>query len=308
VLHDRASARSLGILRAAVFTIWLGDLLREPITDLARLPVDLFDPLGVLKLVPAEVWPVVFSVPFLVTFKWAMVALALPLALGIGPYRLLAVAAALAFTLWQGLSRGMLGVVHREMAILYVTWVLALAPAADAFRLGPLRPPRAAAWYRAPLMAATLAYLLTYAAVGVRRLTAAGPEIFTDGTILRYLVMRSGEPGWWRDGAGLAVLSQPWLAWLVQLAFPVVTLFEVLAPLTLIDRRFRLAWIVVIVPFHLLSWGMMQIFFLQNILLLPFLLHEWAGERAEGSTAEMGEARPAERTEPVQAETAGAGG
>ncbi|HEX7879448.1 MAG TPA: hypothetical protein VF720_08565, partial [Candidatus Eisenbacteria bacterium] len=59
-------------------------------------------------------------------------------------------------------------------------------------------------------------------------------------------------------------------------AFPVVTLAEILAPLVLLNRRFRLAWIVIIVTFHLVSWGMMQIFFLQNILLMPFLLHEWA--------------------------------
>lgn len=283
MLHDRATARSLGILRAAVFTIWLGDLLREPITDLKHLPVAMFQPLGVLRVVPDAAWPIVFSPLFLVALKLAMLALVVPLALGVGPYRILVVMAALLLTLWQGLTRGMLGVVHREMAILYVTYVLALAPAADAFvfrrggsnRTDGDRPPGV---HRAALMVATLLFALTYAAVGVRRLTAGGPGIFFDGTILRYLVVRSAEPGWWVGGAGLWVLGHPWLAWLVQVAFPIITLFEILAPLVLIDGRFRIAWVVVIVAFHAASWGMMQIFFLQNLLLMPLLLVEWAPE------------------------------
>jgi len=287
VLHERATAQSLGILRAAVYTIWLGDLLREPITDLKNLPVWMFEPLGVLKLVPSMAWPVVFSPLFLIALKLVLLGLLVPLVLGRGPYRLLSVTAVCLLIFWQGLTRGMLGVVHREMAILYVTMVLALSPAADAF-VWRGRPGTKDAGdrsradtakldvYRAALMIATLVYTLTYAAVGVRRLTAAGPGIFFDGTILRYLVIRSAEPGWWADGAGLQVLTHPWLSWLVQAAFPVVTLAEILAPPVLLDRRFRLAWIVIIAVFHVMSWGMMQIFFLQNILLMPFLLHEWA--------------------------------
>ncbi len=275
LLHEQASPRALGVVRAWVFTLWLGDLLREPIHELAELPLECFQPIGVLRLLPATVWPAVFTPECLWTLKIGLAVLLLPLILGVGPYRTLAVTACLLLTFWQGLHRGMLSVVHRELALLYVTYTIALFPAADAFSLRRGKKEFASpAMYRAPLVAATLMFCLTYMAVGVRRLTEGGVEIFLDGTILRYVVLRSAEPGFWSEGAGWLVLEHPWLGWLVQTAFPVVTAFEVCAPLCLFSRRFRWAWLVVMLAFHWGSRSMMQIWFLHNVLLMPVLLIE----------------------------------
>lgn len=274
-LHENASPRALGVLRAAVFLIWLGDLLRESFRDLAALPLEMFQPLGLLRLLPAAAWAHVFTLEFFGPFRVVLALLLVALMLGVGPYRLLAPVAWGLLIFWQGLPRGMVGNVHRELALLYVTGIIAFFPATDGFALRPPRRPAGApALYRAPLMAATLVFCLTYVLVGVRRVTWGGPGIFLDDTILRYVVVRSAEPGFWSGGAGLAVLSHPWLARAMEIAFPVVMLFEIAAPLVLFSRRFRLAWAVVIVAFHFGSWSLMQIFFLQNLLLMPFLLLE----------------------------------
>jgi hypothetical protein len=85
---------------------------------------------------------------------------------------------------------------------------------------------------------------------------------------------RSTEPGFWNNGSGWMVLEHPWVAWLVQAGFPVVTLFEVCSPLCLFSRRFRWAWLVVIVAFQVGTYSLMQIWFLHNVLLMPVLLVE----------------------------------
>ena len=43
--------------------------------------------------------------------------------------------------------------------------------------------------------------------------------------------------------------------------FPVVTLFEMFAPLCFISSRFRWMFLIVMLPFHLLAWIVMEIFF-----------------------------------------------
>lgn len=48
--------------------------------------------------------------------------------------------------------------------------------------------------------------------------------------------------------------------------------FEVLAPLCLFSRRFRLAWIPIMVTFHLGTWVLMGIFFLFNLLMIPMFV------------------------------------
>jgi uncharacterized membrane protein len=65
--------------------------------------------------------------------------------------------------------------------------------------------------------------------------------------------------------------------------FVVVTVLEVLAPLCLFSRRFRLLWLGVMVPFHVATLFLMKIFFWQNLILLVLLLagvERWLPSRA----------------------------
>lgn len=97
--------------------------------------------------------------------------------------------------------------------------------------------------------------------------------------------MRSAESGYWNEGAGLWVLTHRWLAMATQVSFPVITAFEILSPLVLFSRPFRLVWLVAILMFHLMSYATMQIFFLQNVLLLPVLLLEFTSPESRPADA-----------------------
>jgi len=56
-----------------------------------------------------------------------------------------------------------------------------------------------------------------------------------------------------------------------RVGFVVVTLFEFLTPLCLLSRKFRYVWLIIIIPFHFLTWLLMNIFFWQNLLLMLVL-------------------------------------
>src|SRR5205823_10496023 len=118
----------------------------------------------------------------------------------------------------------------------------------------------------APMMVIAFMISLTYAFVGTRRLVASAPEIFLDGSIFRYVALCSAQGGAFGHQSGLSPLEQPWPALLLQIGFPIITVLEGLTPLCLISRRFRWVWLVVMVPFHCVTWYLMKIFFLYNIL------------------------------------------
>jgi hypothetical protein len=275
VLHARVSPETLGCARIWVFGIWLVWVFLDPLPDLARYPTEILRPIGVLKLVPAAAWPLLLSAAGLWGLKLALLAGLAALTLGLPGYRPVALVTCVLLTLYQGVIRGLTFTNHSELALLYATWVLALFPAADAMARRRRHSPTAApVMYSAPMQLIALILLTCYSLVGVRRLIESAPAIFFDDTIIRYVAVRAAPARPVFGDMGLAVLEHPWLARLLTLGFPVVGIFEALAPLCLFSRWFRWAWLAVIVPFHVGTWLLMGILFLFNLLMIPMFVTE----------------------------------
>lgn len=275
MLHERISPETLGCARIWVFGIWLVWVFFDPLSDLARYPADTLRPIGILKLVPATAWPLLLSPAGLWGIKLALLTGLAALALGLPGYRTGALLTCALLTLYQGLIRGLTFSNHSELAMLYATWVLALSPAADALAFRRRHPPGAApAMYSAPMQLIALILLACYSLVGVRRLMESVPVIFFDDTIVHYLALRAAPGQAGLGDVGLAVLEHRWLAPLLGLGFAVVWVFETLAPLCLVSRWFRRAWLPVIVLFHLSTWALMGILFLFNLLMIPMFVTE----------------------------------
>lgn len=272
MLHENASPRTLGLVRIAVFGTWFFHVLMDRNEELAALPAELLEPAGVLALLPGSLWQVLWTPAGLWALKLALLlALALA-ALGTRGFNAIAAAACVLLTVSQGLPRSFGFVNHAQIALLYAAYVLTAFPSADGLSLsggeGGVRR-RSPALYRAPLVALTLFFLMTYALVATRRLCVGGPGIFIDDTIL-YQVGGGGVIN--PTGAGLRALScRPAVA-LLRAGYPVITLFELLSPLCLFFRRFRWLWIGMMVPFHLGTWALMGIFFPMSLLLIAVLL------------------------------------
>ncbi len=70
---------------------------------------------------------------------------------------------------------------------------------------------------------------------------------------------------------GLWILENPWIEGLFKAGFFLTTLAEVFSPLCLFSRRFRIFWLLLMIPFHFLTLFTMNIFFWENLLLLVVL-------------------------------------
>lgn len=278
MLHENASARHLGVLRMWVFGMWLADLLKDAPTELTRIPLAYYEPVGMLRWLPGSFWEVALSENVLLAWWWGLVVLLALSAAGVPFYRGVALCACVLLTFWQGVVFGFTGVPHGPIAALYIAWILAVFPAADAYSLRRGRassPPDSV--YRAAILTATAVFLITYMLVGVRRIFEGGVEIFLDGSILRYVVRNSMSPDYLSQGLGARVLDYPGMPSIIEAGFVVVTVFEIFSLLCLSSKWFRRSWLAVMLPFHVLSWPLLQLLFVHNILLICALVIDLDG-------------------------------
>lgn len=265
-----ADHRSLTLVRAGVGAVWVVKLAFEPLSFYADLPRSMLDPPGFLRLAPDRFWDTVLTPGFLVGFKVALLALVALFMFGARPWRVVAVLAAAGLTLHEGLVRGMTFVNHQELALLYCTYVLAIAPAG---RGQAADEPKAA---KAAVTLMTVVALVPYTFIAAHRIAFSAPGIFTGDSLSTFLGSLSGldRAGW---GVGLHVMTHPNLLVLAKLVFAVTTVFELLAPICLVNQTFRRVWLAVMIPFHISTWFLMDIFFWENLVLAGLLLVDLEG-------------------------------
>ncbi len=277
VLHQRVSPLTLGVVRAAVFGIWLVVVVPDRLSFLGTLPPTMFEPLGVLRLVPRDLWLRLLDPGALDALKAALVGLLVLSAVGVRPYRPIALTTAFLLTVHQGLLRSFTFDNHEELALLVCTYALVLFPAADGFAWPRRRAPSTApAVYSAALLAMTGLLLLPYTEIAAHRLAYAAPDVFTEGSLPYWFASLDwlDRDGW---DVGLWVLGHPALVTLFKVGFLVTTLFELIAPLCLILPRFRRVWVAAVVGFHLANWFTLNLFFWQNALLVLLLVSDTEG-------------------------------
>lgn len=277
LLHGNATATQLGALRIWVFGMWFADVVKDSPTQLAAIPMSYFQPVGVLRWLPAGFWNAAHT-PIALWLWWLLLlALLAGSALGTARYRAVAVVTCVVLTFYQGMIFGFADVTHAELVALYATYLLAAFPSADGLALQRKRMPAPNTVYQAALLAVTIVLLSTYMLTGVRRMFSGGIGIFTNGSILSMVADGSITPDFLRQGFGLWALETPLRTFVLQVGFVLVTIFEILSLWCLSSTWFRRAWLAVMLPFHVLSWPLLQTLFVHNILLIIALLFDWGG-------------------------------
>ncbi len=277
LLHGQANARSLAAFRIWVFGCWLVLTLFCPFTQLSRLPVEAFQPTGVLHNLPTAVWPWLLSTAGLWTIKLLLVATLLWSILGGAKARAAMIASVGLLLLVQSLLRGFSGHInHGELPLWFAALVLACSPSLDAFAWRPdhrrRAPARPRVHYAAPLQLIVVLFSLTYLFVGVVRLIDGGlPLLFSDSLQI-WSIQAAYLPRYYTNDFGLLLYGWPQLGYLLTAGFIVVTIFEILSPLVLFSRRFRYAWLAVIIGFHVGTLLLMNIFFVHNLVLLVVMI------------------------------------
>lgn len=245
--------------------------------DLSRHQASEFQPVGIAHLVGTPL-------PLLVTHAVALASIALGAAFVVG-YRFRVSAPAFFVTLlWMTTYRSSFGkILHTENLLVCHVFVLACAPAADAFVLRLRRNAPAAvaptdaaralpasSRYGLPLRAMGLAVVLTYLVAGISKLRTGGGA-WLDGQALgdwlAYDALRKIELGSvasplgpWLAERRLALVGLSWLTLGVELG----------APLALVSRRFARLWVVLAWGFHAGILATMAIGFFYPLTLVAF--------------------------------------
>ena len=263
-LHADASAASVAMLRVGVFLLcaaeaWL--LLQQA----AAIPDGAWTPFGVLEILPDSLLDGLRSAAGQrVLFVSAMIT-ALLAALAVAPAVTLPLATVL-FIVSQAVPRALQGLVnHAQVPVMLAAVVLTLGPSADALVAWP-RKRRAAASardYQSTLVLIVAAICVGYSFIAAHRIAYGGLSLFTDDSLLQWLVQRNLSSTDPEQALGVQLVRSPQLATLVRFGFPIVTLLELLAPLCLFSRRFRLFFIPAMLCTHLAIFLLMRLSFSQ---------------------------------------------
>ncbi len=273
MLYSNADENILGFVRASVFGIWSLAILFDPIQQLSELPIEIFEPVGLLSFLPIGFWEIALNGNFLLGLKITLLVLLLLASLGTKFFQPIAILVALLLTLEQGIVRSFGFVNHKELALLYAVYVLAIFPSADGFSFQKPKP-RPQETYVFAMFFITSVILLAYSIIAIHRVANSGFEIFEGESIRFYIAKLTFTGSLYENKFGILVLINEFLNSLVNFGFVITTVLEVLSPLCLFYKKFRWFWLAVIGVFHFATLFLMNIFFWQNLLLLIILLTE----------------------------------
>jgi hypothetical protein len=273
LIHAQAGPRLLRLARLGIIALWIVKLLLDPLWRLAALPPALIRPVGVLAWLSPERVPFLWSASGL-TALWIATLIALAAALTVRAFAPAATVAALLLTIYSSLIRSFGDSVHTDIVLLLAVYALALFAWADAVqrRLDPESDD--ASWSSLPLVTVVALLCLTYCLVGLNR-TIVSSQAFTGNSMEIWTIDASLRAYYFNTGIGWHLPDWPAVVFFLRLGLPVITFFEITAPLCLIWPRYRWIFIPVMLSFHLLSLVLMNIFFFDDMLLY-LLLIDWS--------------------------------
>lgn len=273
MLNERVSPQLLGAVRIAVFGLWLANVSLVHLEDVAGMPRELLSRHGVLWLIPPPVWDWLWTTPFLLGSKAALVVGLGWLILGLPRYQAVAIVTCVLITLFDGMEKSLGHINHSKFVMLYAAWVLAAFPSADGLSLWPRRgAPAPPVMYAAPVIAISLLILVPYSMIGAFRLGRSGPEIFLGDAVKNWFLKRAYEANATGFRFGIVVAEDAALLAMTKVGFGITGILELLSPLCLVSRWFRWLWLPAMIGFHFLSLVTMNIFFWQNSVLILLVI------------------------------------
>ncbi|MCE0483589.1 MAG: hypothetical protein LV479_05050 [Methylacidiphilales bacterium] len=272
LLHEQAGPRLLRLARLGIFSLWIVKLLLDPLWRLVEMPREMFSPVGILNLFPAGLLDTMMT-PAGLTVLLVLSIISSALCLTDRAFALTATVAAFFLTVYSSVIRCFGPAVHTDVVLLLAVYVLAGFAWADL--IAGKKGPKWGAWSSYPLFTIAVLLCLSYCLVGFNRALVGGPRLFLGDTMEVWAIDASLRGYYFNTNVGWHTPEWPVVALMLKLGLPVVTLFEMGAPVCLVSPRFRLIFIPVMLSFHALSLVFMNIFFFDDMLLY-LLLIDWS--------------------------------
>jgi hypothetical protein len=272
LIHAQAGPALLRLARLGILALWIVKLLLDPVWRLANLPVELIRSVGLLAFVPPDRVPFFWSEPSLMLL-WIVTLMVLIMGLTNRAFALVASMAALLLTIYSCVIRSFGPAVHTDIVLLLSVYALALFAWADIAQKRIAQKP-AVATSSPPLITIVVLLCLAYCLVGLNR-TIVSPQVFTGNSMEVWTIDASLRAYYFNTGIGWHIPQWPTVVLFLRAGLPVITFFEITAPLCLISPLYRRIFIPVMLSFHLLSLVLMNIFFFDDMLLY-LLLVDWS--------------------------------
>ena len=276
LIHEQAGPRLLGLTRLGVILLWIFKLSLDPLWRLTGMPREMFQPIGLLLLLPDGALTALLTTNGLV-FLWTLTLASLAFCLANRAFPLAATVAAILVTVYSCLIRSFGPAVHTDIVLILALYVLAGFAWADTLSTGPngKKSLPAGSWSSFPLVTIVALLCLSYMLVGMNRTMAGGLRVFTGDTMEYWAIDASLRGYYFNTEIGWHIPEWPLALFMLRSGLPIITLFEMAAPLCLVCPHFRWVFIPVMLSFHLLSLVFMNIFFFDDMLLY-LLLIDWS--------------------------------
>jgi hypothetical protein len=279
LIHENAPPSALRVLRIVVFGTWFARVAFKPLQELSVVPPSLEERVSIMRLVPHALVPLVHSSAFLYGLKAAtLISFALVIA-GVA-LRPMMVLSCILMTVFAAHWRGFAGHIDHESILILLAGILLtcfaladkrLESKGQAWPTGPEVPTQSGV----PMTAVLALLCLVYTMVGVYRVVHGSPEIWTNHSLTFWALRNAYETVEPMAGWGKFVITYPWMAKMLELGFPVITLFELTAFAALFSKWYRWSFLLVMVPFHLLSLFVLDVFFWENMMLYILFFEFW---------------------------------
>jgi len=279
IYHD-ATKESLELFYWLVFGAWFVAIAINPLSSLSDFPATVIHPVSFLfKMLPKSLRPWMVSPIFLIGLK----VLTLTALLGVIVNRFrcyAAILSAVLLTVHQALIRSFGFIHHSELALLYAVYVLAIFPYVDMIiqKNKSMSNQTELNCYAIPFIVFLMFMTCAYSFMGIHRFVFGGLDVFTQEKLKYWILVNNYDASYYDWNLGYLILRYPWLDFVFNLGFPISTGFELLAPFAIVFKRFRYVFLCVMLPFHVIIFLFMDIFFWENMILLllspsPFSKH-----------------------------------
>ena len=233
LIHEDAGPRLLRLARLGIFALWLVKLLLDPLWRLAEMPREMFQPIGVLRLFPA---PQEILDPTFLTGFWFVTLASVALCLVDRVFSFASTLAAILLTIYSSLIRSFGPAVHTDIVLLLAVYALAGFSLADVFAL------KARGRYSYPLVTIVAMLCVSYCLVGLNRSIAGGIGVFTGDTMETWTIDAGLRGYYFNTNIGWRVPEWPLAVFFLRSGLPVITLFEITAPLCLASSHLSLGF------------------------------------------------------------------
>jgi len=269
ILHQQASKTALRFFQSWVFGIWLAIMLWDPLTDLAKFPTAGYTPTGfMLRMFPESLKYLPVSFSFLLCLKITILSACILILFN--QYKKFAgLIACFSLSIYQGIVRSFGHINHPEVMLLHAVFILTIYYffEKDLEQLEFLDQEKQITIYSIPIIMTLFFFAFTYAFAGIHRIAFGGIDVFTNESIVYWVVENGRRSRLINFNLDWVILKFQWIEYSMRAGLWVVTAAEIMAPFCLISKWVRYFFLIVILPFHIMVGLFMGIMFWENLIL-----------------------------------------